>query len=180
MTYRHAILGALLCLAPNAAPAATMEDVLRDVQWRTDTSTMLASVFAPTESDGPIRPLSRDEPLVRMVLQEANGEPLTGMVAVAAVAIDRAAHSRWPSTVRMVVYQPGQFNGMELRIKKYSLRAIRHARVAVHMAQRGTRPCGASYWYHATWMAPYPAWAASPKVKVSCIIGDHIFYSFRG
>lgn len=178
MTYRDAILGAFLCFVTFSASAETMEDVLRDVQWRADTSTMLAEVFAePGPGEDFIRPLSRDEPVVRMVLQEANGEPLNGMVAVAAVALDRTAAPNWPSTMHEVIYQPGQFTGMSLPIKAYPLRDIRHARVAVHMAQRGQRPCGLAYWYHATWMAKPPAWAA--RLRRLCVIGQHAFYGFR-
>ena len=176
MTYRSAILVAFLCFATSSATAETMEDVLRDVQWRADTSAMLATAFTAPGEDF-IRPLSRDEPLVRMVLQEANGEPLLGMVSVAAVAIDRAASPGWPATVREVVYQPNQFTGMMISIKKYPLRDIRHARVAVHFAQRGQRPCGAAYWYHATWMAKPPTWAG--RLRRLCVIGQHVFYGFR-
>jgi len=106
MTYRSAILSAFLCFATSSALAGTMEDVLRDIQWRADTSAMLASIATAPGEDF-IRPLSRDEPVVRMVLQEANGEPLDGMIAVAAVAFDRVAAQGWPSTVREVIYQPG-------------------------------------------------------------------------
>ena len=174
MTYRAAILGAILCLltlsAPGfSAPAATMEDVLRDVQWRTDTSAMLASVFAPAL-----------EPLVFMLLQEANGEPYDGMVAVAGVALDRAEHGQWPNSLDEVLYQPRQFTGMQFDPKAYTPSQIDKAQGAALLARVGLRPCGPVYWYHATWMATYPAWTASPKVKVSCTIGDHIFYSFSG
>ena len=58
---------------------------------------------------GEFKPLSRDEPIVRMVLQEAANEPFAGMVAVAGVALDRVADRRWPSTTRKVVYQPPYF-----------------------------------------------------------------------
>ncbi len=174
MTYRAAILGIFLSFVTTLVPgfpalAATMDDVLRDVQWRTDTSVMLASVFAPAL-----------KPLVFMLLQEANGEPYDGMVAVAGVALDRAEHRQWPDSLDEVLYQPSQFTGMWFDPKAYTPSQIDNAQGAALLALGGLRPCGLVYWYHATWMATYPAWAASPKVKISCIIGDHIFYSFRG
>ncbi len=176
MIYHRAILVAFLCFATSSASGKTMTDVLRDVQWRTDTSVMLASVY-PGPIEGFSNPLRKNEPVVRMVLQEASGEPFTGMVAVAAVAMDRVTDQSWPSTIQEVIYQPAQFTGMNFPIKDYPLKDIKLARVAVLFAQRGQRPCGAAYWYHATWMVKTPAWAG--KLRRLCIIGQHVFYGFR-
>lgn len=49
------------------------------------------------------------ELLSRLVHAEAKGEPYTGMVAVAAVVLNRVRDSRFPSTIAGVVYQPGAF-----------------------------------------------------------------------
>ncbi len=119
-------------------------------------------------------PLTRAEPVVRMVLQEANGEPHLGMVAVAAVALDRVTHQAWPNTTRAVIYQPWQFTGMSLRLRDYSRAEIRRARAAVGDAVGGRRPCGVAYWYHTTWIAQAPAWVA--RVRPLCVIGLHSFY----
>lgn len=54
--------------------------------------------------------------LAQLVQAEANGEPYTGMVAVAEVVINRTASGEFPGSIEGVVYQPGQFspvsNGM--------------------------------------------------------------------
>lgn len=118
------------------------------------------------------KPLTRDEPIVRMVLQEAVSEPLAGQVAVAGVALDRMSDPRWPSTAKDVIYQPWQFTGMRAKLRDYTREEIEEARLAVELARSGTRPCGNVLWYHTTEVSP--AWANN--VQVSCQIGDHIFY----
>lgn len=55
------------------------------------------------------------EILARIVLCEAGGEGETGMKAVACVVMNRVnitygEYGRLPSTIRSVVYQPGQFD----------------------------------------------------------------------
>ncbi len=118
-------------------------------------------------------PLTRAEPVVRMVLQEANNEPFDGMVAVAAVAFDRAGDSRWPDDVRSVIYQPRQFSGMSLRLGSYTVAQIQKARTAVRMARFGARPCGPSvFWFHTH--AVNPIW--NQEMVLACKIGNHVFW----
>ena len=125
------------------------------------------------------KPLSRAEPVVRMVLQEAANEPLAGMVAVAGVALDRVADSRWPDTPVGVVYQgnrsrrTAQFTGMSITLRDYTPDQITRARIAVATAEVGERPCGRILYYHTT--AVSPPWDYT-KIEVACQIGDHIFY----
>lgn len=121
------------------------------------------------------KPLSRDEPIVRMVLQEAANEPFAGMVAVAGVALDRVADRRWPNTAHDVIYQRAQFSGMSLKMRKYKRQQIIRARVAVAIAERGTRPCGTVLWYHTTYVSP--RW--NRRLNVKCQLGEHIFYGDR-
>ncbi len=118
-------------------------------------------------------PLSRAEPIVRMVLQEANNEPFKGMVAVGSTALDRIADSRWPDTAGGVVYQPYQYSGMALPLRKYTPDQVERARRAVHVARLGSRPCGSSVlWFHT--LDVNPTWDA--KMEVACVIGNHIFF----
>ena len=118
-------------------------------------------------------PLTRAEPIVRMVLQEANNEPFDGLVAVAGTALDRVADSRWPATEHGVVYQPYQYSGMALRLGSYTNYQIAVARIAVGLARFGIRPCGPGlFWYHTLLIRP--AW--SKNLDVACVIGNHIFY----
>jgi len=118
-------------------------------------------------------PLRADEHLVRMVLQEAEGEPLDGMIAVAGVALDRARDRRWPDTVREVVYQPAQFQGLSLPDRAWTERAIRRARRAVRRARAGERPCGRVLWYHTVDVRP--RWVE--ELTPVCVIGYHVFWN---
>ena len=127
--------------------------------------------------DQQVPALSRDEPIVRMVLQESNGEPFMGMVAVAAVALDRVGDSRWPNTDHEVIYQRHQFTAMAQRLRRYTNAQIITARRAVAEARRGKRPCGVAYWYHATWMPQRPRWTT--QVTPRCTIGNHTFYGAK-
>jgi len=119
------------------------------------------------------KPLTRDEIVVRLVLQEANNEPFDGMVAVAGTVFDRVEDNRWPNTIRDVAYQPYQYEGMVRRIRPYSRAAITKARAAVAVSRDGARPCGRVLWYHN--FTVYPKWAQS--YKIACVIGGHIFYT---
>jgi len=121
---------------------------------------------------GEFKPLTRDEPVVRMVLQEASGEPFYGQVAVAGTVFDRMADRRWPNTEIEVVYQPDQYEGMGLRLRLYSQAAITKARAAVALSRRGVRPCGRVFWFHNPTVRP--RWAR--VYKKQCTIGLHTFY----
>lgn len=117
-------------------------------------------------------PLTRDEPIVRMVLQEAANEPFAGMLAIAGVAFDRIDDRRWPATDRQVVYQRAQFTGMEIRLRRYSRDQIARARRAVAGAAFGFRPCGTVLWYHTNKVKP--SWRHS--YRLVCRLGAHLFY----
>ncbi len=120
-------------------------------------------------------PLTREEPIARMVLQEAANEPFLGMVAVAGVALDRMKDRRWRSTEKHVVYQPAQFTGMGIRLRRYSEKQITRARTAVAVAILGKRPCGTVFWYHADFVKP--SWRKD--YQWVCQLGAHIFYGDR-
>ncbi len=50
--------------------------------------------------------------LARVVTGEAQGEPYTGMVAVAAVILNRVDDRNYPKSVAGVVFQPGAFEAV--------------------------------------------------------------------
>jgi len=134
---------------------------------------MLLLLVYPTQSAETSKPLNPGaEPLVLMVLQEAANEPFAGMVAVAAVALDRVKDTRWPSTLRRVLYQPAQFEGLSKPTGNFNAGQIRRARTAATVARKGARPCGKVFWYHNTSVKPW--WRRNLKVR--CRIGLHIFY----
>ena len=117
--------------------------------------------------------LTRAEPVVRMVLQEANNEPFAGMVAVAGVALDRVQDPRWPDTKKDVIYQRHQFTGMSVRFRNYRRDQITRARIAVATAEVGVRPCGTVLYYHHEDVKP--EWDYT-KIEVACQLGEHVFY----
>jgi len=133
---------------------------------------LLIMVWKCTEARADFKPLTRDEPVVRMVLQEGANEPFAGMVAIAGVAYDRAVDQRWPASVMGVVYEPAQFTGMDLSLRDYSQAQVTRARLAVVEAYLGTRPCGVVLWYHTDQV--YPVWRK--RLTVKCQLGAHIFY----
>lgn len=70
--------------------------------------------------------------LGRLVYGEARGEPYRGMVAVAAVVLNRVRDSRFPNTIAGVIYQKGAFSvvadgQINLTPDEPSLRAARDA-----------------------------------------------------
>ena len=126
----------------------------------------------PPAKGAEFKPLTRAEPIVRMVLQESNGEPFYGQVAVAGTVFDRMEDPRWPDTAKGVVYQPWQYTGMRHRLGLYSRANITKARTAVALSRRGVRPCGRVFWYHNPTVQP--SW--SYVYHKHCTIGLHTFY----
>ena len=133
---------------------------------------LLAQCGTPAYAE--FKPLTRSEPVVRMVLQESNNEPFYGMVAVAGTAFDRRSDDRWPNTVKDVVYQPWQYEGMSIKLKNYSISDIELARTARRVASEGVRPCGKVTHFHATYIERPTTWPK--KYKLVCQIGNHKFY----
>jgi spore germination cell wall hydrolase CwlJ-like protein len=111
----------------------------------------------------------------QMILMEAAYEPLMGRVAVAGVALDRVTDPRWPSSLHGVLTQRHQFSGLWVRPQiQFKLTQVIGARIALAMAEDGTRPCGPGVlWYHADYITA-PLWTR--KLEVACHIGRHIFY----
>ena len=145
--------------------------------WTSCIALWASCIIFPAAAD--TKPLTRAEPIVRLVLQESNNEPFYGMVAVAGTVIDRAEDSRWPNTVGGVAYQgnhtlrTAQYSGMAIPFKKYTKAQIQLARAAVEVARLGVRPCGRVLWFHTPWVSP--GWAK--RLDKSCRIGGHIFYT---
>ena len=135
-------------------------------------SLALWGAFFVSNANAHFKPLTRDEPVVRMVLQEAANETFAGQIAVAGVAYDRVTDPRWPSTLKEVIYQKAQFTGMSIKLRDYSRSQITQARLAVAEAERGTRPCGTVLWYHTNYV--YPEWRK--RLAAKCQLGAHIFY----
>ena len=117
--------------------------------------------------------------LASAVYFEARGEPIEGQLAVAEVVLNRAASSRYPSTICEVVTQPWQFSFVNRtrsipqanRSSQSWRRAVAVARIAEAGASR-LLPRDV-LWYHADYVAP--GWGR--RLARNTKIGLHIFYS---
>ncbi|MCL6451094.1 MAG: cell wall hydrolase [Acetobacteraceae bacterium] len=109
-----------------------------------DDATQCLSLYTPDGLEraqeaaraGPWAGLSRDDValLARVVYAEAIDEPFEGMVAVAAVVLNRVKSGRFPGTVAGVIFQPNQFKGVETRLFRLPPQplAVRAALEALH------------------------------------------------
>lgn len=124
--------------------------------------------------------------LARTLYGEARGEGVAGMQAIAWVVVNRVRRGapRFKDTVLGVVMQPKQFSCWNqsdpnsrlcARVSEedpiFSLAV--YAAASVLSGEVRDMVGGADH-YHATWMRPYPAWAAS--MKQTKVIGQHVFY----
>ena len=122
---------------------------------------------------------------------EARGESRVGQLAVGLVTLNRVADSRWPDTIREVVWhdtkpdEPGgeQFSWTELYTDEFDAvgwigdtNAFNKAMaVATELLNGDTEDFteGANL-YHAVSVSPW--WSSSSKVERTALIGNHIFY----
>jgi len=108
--------------------------------------------------------------IARLVRAEAESEPYTGQVAVAAVVLNRVRSSRFPNTVRGVIYAAGQFetvsNGrINLSARDVDLKAARDA-------LSGWDPSnGALFFFNPRYTTSSYMWS----LTVTARIGNHIF-----
>ncbi len=108
--------------------------------------------------------------LAKLVHGEARGEPYKGMVAVAAVVLNRVESSLFPNNIANVIYQSGAFSVVDdgqinLAPDQSSLRAARDA-------INGWDPSGGALFYY------NPAKTTNKYMRsrpVIVTIGDHIF-----
>lgn len=108
--------------------------------------------------------------LARCVYAEARGEPYTGMVAVAAVVLNRVRSSKFPNTIAGVIYEPWAFtcvNDGQINLS-FNETAMKAARDAMN----GWDPTNGCLFYY------NPATATSKwiwSLKVELKIGRHSF-----
>lgn len=108
--------------------------------------------------------------LSRVVYSEARGEPYKGQVAVAAVVLNRVAHSSFPNTISGVVYQSGAFDAVA--DGQINLTPDSTARKAAQDALNGWDPTsGCIYYFNPSTATSKWIWSR-PQVLT---IGNHIF-----
>ncbi len=110
--------------------------------------------------------------LARCVNGESRGEPYVGMVAVAAVILNRVKHPSFPNSIAGVIYQPGAFTAVsDGQINAY-IDPSSSVYKACQDAMNGWDPsCGAIYYYNPA--KTTNKWIYSRQVIGK--IGKHIF-----
>ena len=109
--------------------------------------------------------------LARLVSAEAEGEPYQGMVAVAAVMLNRVKDSKFPNTTSGVVFQPGAFESVSNGLiwqRSPSNQAVSAARDALN----GYDPTyGCLFFWNPS--KPVSGWIWGRSIAVR--IGKHVF-----
>ncbi len=83
--------------------------------------------------------------LAHLINGEARGEPYTGMVAVAAVVLNRVSSSKFPSTISGVIYQQGAFDAVS--DGQINLTPSSECYNAARDAMNGWDPSGGALYY---------------------------------
>ena len=109
--------------------------------------------------------------LARLVYGEARGEPYKGQVAVAAVVLNRVKSSKFPNSVRGVIYQSGAFSVVS--DGQINLTPDETAIKAARDAMNGYDPTnGCLYYYNPA--KTTNKWMLSKPVLLR--IGNHAFF----
>ena len=110
------------------------------------------------------------ELLAKAIYAESRGEVYRGQVAVGAVIVNRVKSSRFPNSIRGVVYAPGQF--CTVRDGQINLKPSNQAYSAAKEALNGVDPSnGALYFYNPR--TSTSSWIYSRPVLAT--IGNHRF-----
>jgi N-acetylmuramoyl-L-alanine amidase len=108
--------------------------------------------------------------LASLVQAEAKGESFEGKIAVAAVVLNRVDDSRFPNSIREVIYQRGQFSPVSNgSIYK---QADSESYEAVHKAIEGYDPTRGAVFFYNPRMAT-SLWLNSKKTTT--VIENHVF-----
>ncbi len=108
--------------------------------------------------------------LARCVYGESRGEPYTGQVAVAAVVLNRVRSSKFPNTIKGVIYQAGAFTAVS--DGQINLTPNQSAYNAARDALAGWDPTGGClYYYNPDTATSSWIWSLTVHIK----IGNHNF-----
>ena len=110
--------------------------------------------------------------LAKIIYAEARGEPFVGQVAVGGVVINRVFHARFPSTIKGVIYQPGQFTPVS---EGLDIQPDLSAFLAAKKALEGEDPSlGALYFANLNLAQPATR-EMFKKLTITTVIGRHTF-----
>ena len=111
--------------------------------------------------------------LSHIVYAESNTQPLEGMIGVGNVVLNRVASSRFPNSIEEVVFQPGQFNPVDMGT--IYLEPSEQAVTAAKLALEGVDIVGESlYFVNPTIGAT--GWF-NQNLTLTVVIADHAFYA---
>ena len=111
--------------------------------------------------------------LSHIVYAESNTQPLEGMIGVGNVVLNRVESTRFPNTIRDVVFQQGQFNPVDMGT--IYLEPSEQAVLAAKLALEGVDIVGNSLYF------VNPAIGATgwfnQNLTLTIVIADHAFYA---
>jgi N-acetylmuramoyl-L-alanine amidase len=109
--------------------------------------------------------------LARVVAAEAQGEPYTGQVGVAAVILNRVRHPSFPNSLSGVIYQPHAFESVSNGLIWHRTPDVT-AVSASRQAMNGWDPTyGATFFWNPS--KPVSPWIWSRQIVLR--IGQHVF-----
>ena len=111
------------------------------------------------------------ELMAHIIFAEAGNQPLTGMIGVGAVIMNRVASDRFPDTIKEVVYAPGQFD--PVRNGSINLTPTDMAYAAAHLALEGYNTVGASLFFRNPGSST--GYLSDPTFLIK--IQDHCFFA---
>lgn len=114
--------------------------------------------------------------LAKLVYAEAQGEPFEGQVAVAAVVLNRVLSPMFPSTIKGVIYQEGQFSSVLMDKLPTSKEKADLMIPAVQKALEGYDPThGAVFFANLSKAKPGTKELFQDRVRITTKIGEHTF-----
>ena len=111
--------------------------------------------------------------LSHIVYAESNGQPLEGMIGVGNVVLNRVESKTFPNTVQEVVFQPGQFNPVDMGT--IYLEPSQQAILAAKLAIEGVNTVGESL-YFVNPTIGITGWF-NQNLTLTIVIADHAFYA---
>jgi len=132
--------------------------------WRSSSGTTSTAVKTRSFSAADMKLFAR------AVYSEARGEPYEGQVAIAAVILNRIAHSSFPNTVAGVIYEPRAFTAVD--DGQFWLEPDEQAYKAARDAINGWDPTGGAIYYFNPDTATSDWIWSRPQIKR---IGKHVF-----
>lgn len=161
-----------------AARGGGVEERRKEMALRLEAQKKAAEAAAKLEEEkklAQLRKFSEEEIrlLARIIVAEAEDQSYRGKVAVGAVVMNRVKSSKFPNTIRGVIYQKGQFspisNGRFYRVKVTN-EDIEAAKAAI----MGEDPSHGSLFFYDPRIAT-DGWIFTRPVNT--VIGDHNFAS---